>query len=67
MIAIIGEWAFLIFILAFYGSTSLTGHFEAWTTNTVLPKGYIANDTTENLFFAAHTLIAAVVAFGGVL
>ncbi len=67
VIAIIGEWAFLIFILAFYGSTSLTGQFEAWTKNTILPKGYIANDTTGNLFFAAHTLIAAVVAFGGVL
>ena len=67
MIAIIGEWAFLIFILAFYGSTSLTGHFEAWTKNTVLPKGYIANDATGNLMFATHALIAALVAFGGVL
>ena len=67
VIAIIGEWAFLIFILAFYGSTSLTGNFEAWTKNTILPKGYIAGDTIGNLFFAMHALIAAVVAFGGVL
>jgi hypothetical protein len=67
VIAIFGEWAFLIFIVAFYGSTALTGHFEAWTKNTILPKGYIAGDTTGNMFFATHTLIAAVVAFGGVL
>lgn len=67
VIAIVGEWAFLIFIVAFYGSTSLTGNFEAWTKNTILPKGYIAGDRTGNLFFATHALIAAVVAFGGVL
>lgn len=67
VIAIIGEWAFLIFILAFYGSTSLTGHFEAWAKNTILPKGYIANDATGNLMFATHALVAALVAFGGVL
>jgi Predicted membrane protein (DUF2306) len=67
VITVVGQLAFLIFILAFYGSTSLTGNFEAWTKNTILPKGYIAGDTTGNLFFAAHTLIAAIVAFGGVL
>ena len=67
VIAIVGEWAFLIFVVAFYGSTSLTGNFEAWTKNTILLKGYIAGNTTGNLFFAMHALIAALVAFGGVL
>ncbi len=67
VIAIVGQWAFLVFILTFYGSTSLAGNFEAWSKNTILPKGYIANDTTGNRLFAAHALIAAVVAFGGVL
>lgn len=57
----------MIFIVAFYGPTSLTGNFEAWTKNTILPKGYIAGDPTGNMFFATHALIAAVVAFGGVL
>ncbi|MDQ2860310.1 MAG: DUF2306 domain-containing protein [Pseudomonadota bacterium] len=67
LVAVIGQWAFLYYIVAFYGSPTLTGHFEAWRRNTMLFKGYVAGDTAGNLSFAAHVLLAAVIAFGGAL
>ncbi len=67
IVTIIGQWAFMGFVAVFYGSSSLQGHFADWTKNKMLLKGYVAGDTAGNLFFAAHVLIAAVIAFGGVL
>ena len=67
LVAVIGQWAFLYFIVAFYGPSTLQGNFEAWSKNTFLFKGYIAGDTAGNLAFAAHVLLAAVIAFGGAI
>jgi len=67
VVAVIGQWAFLYYILAFYGRTTFSGHFEAWTRNVFLRKGYVAGDTTGNVAFAAHALLAAVIAFGGAI
>jgi len=63
--AILGQWAFLYYIVAFYGASTLTGNFGAWSKNTFLFKGYVPGDTTGNLAFAAHVLLAAVIALGG--
>ena len=65
--AVIGQWFFLYYLLAFYGPSTLTGNFQAWTRNRLLFKGYVAGDTAGNLAFAAHALLAAVIAFGGAL
>src|SRR5260370_26593529 len=65
VVAVIGQWAFLYYIVAFYGHSTFTGNFQAWTKNTFLHKGYIAGDTLGNLVFASHALLAAVIAFGG--
>lgn len=67
LVAVIGQWVFLYYILAFYGPSTFTGNFQAWTRNTFLQKGYIAGDTAGNLVFASHALLAAVIAFGGAL
>lgn len=67
LVAVIGQWAFLYYILAFYGRSTFTGNFQAWTKNTFLQKGYIAGDTAGNLVFASHALLAAVIAFGGAI
>jgi hypothetical protein len=67
LVAVIGQWAFLYYIVAFYGRTSFTGNFQAWTKNSFLQKGYIAGDRVGNLAFAAHALLAAVIAFGGAI
>jgi len=65
--AVIGQWAFFYYLVRFYGPSTVTGHFEAWKRNTLLFKGYVAGDTTGNLMFGAHALLAAVIAFGGAL
>jgi hypothetical protein len=67
LVAVIGQWVFLYYILAFYGPSTFTGNFQAWTKNTFLQKGYIAGDTAGNLVFASHALLAAVIAFGGAI
>jgi uncharacterized membrane protein len=67
VVAVIGQWAFLYYIVAFYGPSTAKGNFQAWSKNTFLHKGYIAGDTAGNLAFAAHALLAAVIAFGGAI
>lgn len=66
-VTVMGQWAFLYYILGFYGISTLQGNFQAWSRNTHLLKGFVAGDTAGNLAFAAHVLLAAVIAFGGAL
>jgi uncharacterized membrane protein len=66
-VAVIGQWAFLYYIVAFYGRSTFTGNFQAWTKNTFLRMSYVPGDTAGNLAFAAHALLAAVIAFGGAI
>jgi hypothetical protein len=63
-VALIGQWAFVYYIANFYGPSTLTGHFQAWSRNANLVKGYVAGDTAGNVFFGAHALMAAVIASG---
>ena len=65
LVTLLGQWAFLYYIAAFYGAATLSGNFQAWSRNTVLFKGYVAGDMAGNLVFGAHVLLAAVVALGG--
>jgi hypothetical protein len=64
---VVAQWSFLYYIIAFYGVTIVQGNFEAWSKNTMLPKGYVAGDTVGNLVFASHAVLAAVIAVGGTL
>jgi uncharacterized membrane protein len=66
-VTFIGQWLFMYYIVALFGISTVTGHFEDWTRKTTLFKGYVPGDTVGNLNFAAHVLAAAVVAFGGML
>jgi uncharacterized membrane protein len=66
-ITLLGQWVFAYFIIGFYGSSTLQGHFEEWTKNKALIKGYVPGDTAGNRAFAAHMLLAATIALGGVL
>ncbi len=67
VVAVIGQWAFFYYIVAFYGPSTFTGNFQAWTKNTFLRMSYVPGDTAGNLAFAAHALLAAVIAFGGAI
>ncbi len=42
LVAVIGQWAFLYYIVAFYDRSTFTGNFQAWSKNTFLLKRYVA-------------------------
>ena len=64
---VVGQGLFLVYILAFYFPSTLTGNFQAWRLNKMLEGGYIPGDTAGNLAFGAHVLMAAVITFGGTM
>ncbi len=66
--AILGQWAFLYYILSFYGASGLSGDFEVWNRLKALGRTpYVAGDTAGNLAFLGHALAAGIIAFGGAL
>lgn len=67
-IAFIGQWAFLYYIAAFYGVSTLSGDFEVWNRLVALGRTpFVAGDMPGNLTYAAHALAAGIIAFGGAL
>ncbi len=66
-IAAFGQWLFFYYIALFYGPSTLTGNFQAWTKNHGLLKGYVRGDLAGNLAFGAHALLVAYVTLGGAL
>lgn len=67
-LALIGQWAFFIYIASFYGGSLLDGNFEVWNRLQALGRTpYIEGDTAGNWVFLAHALGAGSVALGGAL
>lgn len=66
-VAVLGQAAFLCRVVAQYGVATVSGHFEDWERNNELYRGYVSGDTVGNLAFAAHVMLAAVIAAGGTL
>jgi hypothetical protein len=66
LVAVIGQWTFVYYILVAFGGPTLAGNPEAWNETQPI-HGYIADDLVGNLFFALHVLLAAVITFGGTL
>jgi|CXWL01.1.fsa_nt_gi hypothetical protein len=69
-VALIGQWAFFYYIIAFYGASTLSGSLEVWNRLAAINGGrstYVVGDTVGNLTFGAHALAAGIVAFGGAL
>jgi hypothetical protein len=64
--AALGQWAFIAFILLFYGGHSLNGEFTALNGKPHI-TGYVTGDTLGNTQWLLHVFIAAVVTFAGVL
>jgi Predicted membrane protein (DUF2306) len=61
---VLGQAAFLLFILLFYYPSSLSGNYAAWDTKPNI-DGFVAGDTVGNIMFAFHVLAAAVMTAGG--
>lgn len=66
VIALIGQTAFLAFILIFYGARTLTGDFAGWNDKPLI-DGHIEGDGLGNVVFAVHVLIASLVTLCGLL
>jgi hypothetical protein len=64
-IAALGQWMFAIYIVAFYGKSSLNGQFEKW--NDVLPHGYDKATPFNNWVVGFHLLFAFIMVVGGPL
>lgn len=65
VVAFLGQWMFVAYVIGFYGSAAVRGRFEDW--NKVLPHGHVAGDTMGNLVVSLHLLFAVVVIVGGTL
>lgn len=63
---LIGQLGFIAFIVAFYGPRTIGGSFARWNDKQLI-TGYVAGDTTGNLIFAAHVLLAAVMTLLGLI
>lgn len=66
VVALVGQTAFIGFILAFYGVRTATGDFAGWNDKPLI-DGYIPGDSAGNIVFAAHVLLAAVVTLCGLM
>ena len=65
---LVGQWFFFYYIMAFYGFSVINDNMELWNRWEVMGSTpYHLNDFSGNLAFAAHTIGAGIVAFGGVL
>jgi uncharacterized membrane protein len=65
VVAALGQLAFLVYVVGFYGGAALRGAPGDW--NQVLTHGWIAGDLAGNLVLAGHLLFAAVVVAGGLV
>jgi Predicted membrane protein (DUF2306) len=61
---VLGQAAFVLFILLFYYPSSLSGNFAAWDRKPNI-EGFATGDTAGNMMFAFHVLAAAVMTAGG--
>lgn len=66
VIAALGQVAFIVFILGFYGTRTVAGDLAAFGDKPLI-RGYVEGDTVGNWVFVAHVLLAAVVTLGGLM
>ncbi|MCU0755887.1 MAG: DUF2306 domain-containing protein [Xanthomonadales bacterium] len=64
--AMLGQWAFVAFILAFFTPRTLSGDFLALNDKPHI-TGWVPGDTMGNTQLLMHVFVAAVVTFAGVL
>lgn len=64
--ATLGQWAFVGFILAFYGTRALGGDWAAMNDKPHI-TGYVAGDKLGNAQFLLHVFVAAAVTVAGML
>ena len=64
-IAVIGQWLFVYYIVAFYWNAAINGNYAV--INERLPHGIMEGDPVGNFMLGAHLFLAAIIIFGGPL
>lgn len=62
--ATLGQWAFVLFILVFFGGHTLDGNLAGLNDKPHV-TGYVPGDAFGNLQFIAHALMGGIVTFSG--
>jgi hypothetical protein len=65
LVAVIGQWTFVVYIVSFYGGAIVRGDLARW--GKFLTHGLIPGDHMGNLALATHLTLAAVITAGGPL
>jgi len=61
-----GQLAFILFIIGFYGWSTVSGNFAEWNSKPLI-DGHKEGDGTGNIMFGIHVLMAAVMTLSGLL
>ncbi len=65
LVAVIGQLAFVVFILAYYGPRTAGGDYASWNDKQLI-MGFVEGDFWGNVSFAVHVFLAAIMTFGGI-
>jgi tetratricopeptide (TPR) repeat protein len=65
VVTVIGQWIFVLYIVANYGTSAARGDYAAW--NKTLAQGWQPGATLGNAALAAHLFFAAMISFSGAL
>lgn len=65
IVALIGQWLFVSYMFAFYGTSVVHNNPESW--NDVVIVGHIPGDLFGNFMFILHIGLAAIITIGGTL
>ncbi len=65
LVAVIGQWTFVYYIIVHFGGAALKGDVELYNDSTI--AGHVAGDPMGNIVFAMHVFMAAIITFGGTL
>jgi uncharacterized membrane protein len=63
--ALLGQCAFVAYVVSFYGGTAMARRFDKW--NEVLVGGYVRGGLTGNVALSAHLLFAVVITVAGLV
>ena len=65
LVAVIGQWIFVVYIVSFYGGAAVQGDLARWGQG--LRHAYVPGDHMGNFVLAMHLLLAVIVTVGGPL
>jgi hypothetical protein len=65
LVAVVGQWIFVIYIVSFYCRAVVEGDLARW--NKVVSPGFVPGDSMGNFALATHLCLAVIITIGGPL